>query len=131
MGLDMSLYAKEKILSLHGYKTADFSNRIMIASWSKANQIHKFFVNTCGGGFDVCQDMPVKRENLEELLELCKYVIEHPEEAEQKLSTKSGFHFGSTEYDECYVNELKNTVDMLERILNNDDLVDFIYRASW
>lgn len=131
MGLDMNLYAKEKILSLYGYKTAEYSNKIMVMSWSKANQIHKFFVDNCGGGFDVAQEMKVEREKLKELLGICKYVIEYPEEARQKLPTKSGFHFGSIEYDEHYYNELEWTIEALEKILNNDDLVDFSYQASW
>jgi len=131
VGLDMNLYAKEKMLSLHGYKTAAYSNKVMVISWSKANQIHNFFVDNCGGGFDVNQEMKVEREKLKELLKLCKYIIEHPEEAEQKLPTKSGFHFGSIEYNQRYYDDLEFTVESLDKVLNNDDFVDFTYQASW
>ena len=50
--------------------------------------------------------------------------------AESLLPSKSGFFFGSTEYDEYYLQDLKETVEMLEPLLN-DEHGDFIYRASW
>jgi len=102
-----------------------------VAYWRKANEIHNFFISKCANGVDNCQTIDVEPEELEELLELCKHVIEHPEEAEQKLPTKSGFFFGSTDYDDYYFLDLKETVTELEKVLKLKDIDYFTYRASW
>jgi hypothetical protein len=52
--------------------------------------------------------------------------------AEQLLPAQSGFFFGGTEYDEWYFEQLKSTVEQLDKALAipGDD-VEFIYQASW
>lgn len=57
--------------------------------------------------------------------------IEDPTIAKELLPTASGFFFGSTEYDQWYINDLKDTVKMLEEILSEPDGGDFVYEASW
>lgn len=53
--------------------------------------------------------------------------------AAKKLPTKDGFFFGGTAYDECYLEDLHVTVDMLEAVLTDERLEgwDFKYHASW
>jgi hypothetical protein len=147
MGLDMYLYANKRISTNYGdEKDMNFANKVaehlgvndlsaeisfQVAYWRKANEIHNFFISKCANGVDECQTIDVERGELEELLELCKYVIEHPEEAEQKLPTKSGFFFGSTDYDDYYFDVLKETVTKLEKALKLKDIDYFTYRASW
>ena len=123
--------------------------RVEVAYWRKANQIHKFFVDLTGEE-DNCQDIEVSREDLENLLSLCKQVLETRDKTlgdlkegevvagpEDILPTRSGFFFGSTDYDEYYYSDLERTVQVLEKILNHpgipkDDYSwSFIYRASW
>ena len=60
-------------------------------------------------------------------------VIDKPEICEELLPTQSGFFFGSTEYDEWYIDDIKYTRDRLQAIL---DLLDFdkwdiYYSSSW
>lgn len=50
--------------------------------------------------------------------------------AEKLLPTQEGFFFGSTDYDEYYVQDLQSTIDQIEPLLAEDD-GDFYYRASW
>ena len=70
----------EKIRSLFPemFKT-DNLNYITISFevgyWRKANQIHKWFVEECQEGNDDCKDYWVSRDQLKELLELCKEVL--------------------------------------------------------
>lgn len=45
------------------------------------------------------------------------------------LPTSDGFFFGSTDYDEYYLDDLKNTVEMIEPLLQEDG--DFYYHSSW
>jgi len=48
-----------------------------VGYWRKANQIHKWFVDNVQDGQDNCGYYYVSRENLKELLELCKEVLKH------------------------------------------------------
>ena len=69
----------------------------------------------------------------------------NPEVCETHLPTTSGFFFGSTDYDEGYLSDLEDTVNIIDRVLENQPMVtyerdgkevtypatDFTYRASW
>lgn len=107
-----------------------------VAYWRKANQVHNYFVLKCANGEDDCKPVYVSREDLKELVSLCKEVIENPQKAEAKLPTQSGFFFGSTKYDEYYKQDLEYTVKQLEPIikfLESKEGYDYeaIYEASW
>lgn len=146
MGLDMYLY-KEKFYSKirekhYGEKMPSIQNfedceSITVsgcaAYWRKANQIHRWFVENCGEGVDECQRIYVSKKKLEELLELCKKVLENKDEAEDIMPTQDGFFFGPTEYGEDYFIDLEETVKKLEKILSMPDIneIQFYYQASW
>jgi hypothetical protein len=51
--------------------------------------------------------------------------------AEELLPTASGFFFGSTEYNEWYIDDLKNTIEQLDKCLALPDDVEFEYHSSW
>lgn len=133
-----------------------------IAYWRKANQIHNFFVQNCGEGVDECQDIHVSRADLMELATRCNRILNNKKnidkkeitikdiftneerqetvrylkditEAEDLLPTTSGFFFGSTNYDEYYLQDLESTVKYLTPYLEEKDdwSTSFIYRASW
>lgn len=106
-----------------------------IGYWRKANAIHGWFVNECGGGVDECQDIFVPREKLVELRDLCKSAIKQPAMAGEVLPPTEGFFFGSSEIDEYYIQDLSDTVTMIDHILSaipeSDWEWEFIYRASW
>lgn len=51
--------------------------------------------------------------------------------AERMLPTQGGFFFGSTDYDEGYLADLRSTVEQLEPLLTEGGDGDFYYRASW
>ena len=105
---------------------------VEVAYWRKANAIHKWFVDTCGGGVDECQEIYVEREQLEELLTLARNAVANPHRVADILPTQGGFFFGSTDYDEWYMEDMKNTISMLERVLKSvPEGWDFTYRASW
>lgn len=61
--------------------------------------------------------------------------IADPRVAMELLPTQAGFFFGSTDYDEYYVEDLTFTKDVLTKILSEstaDDVASyFVYRASW
>ena len=148
---------------LEGQQTIEL--RLTVAYWRKANAIHRWFVEKCQNGVDECKSTDVSREQLTQLLELCKTTLqtletvpgdvhegrtyypdgrvqEHIREGEivaqqgiaaAKLPTQGGFFFGSTDYDEYYVQNLQDTVNQLESVLNNPKFNDwtFSYQSSW
>ena len=59
--------------------------------------------------------------------------IEDPTVAKDLLPTASGFFFGGTNYDEYYIEDLKHTKEILEKILKEDSegYADYYYNASW
>lgn len=47
-----------------------------VAYWRKANAIHHWFVENCQGGEDDCREAWVRKEQIQELVDLCKQVRE-------------------------------------------------------
>ena len=98
--------------------------------WRKANAIHKWFVDNCQDGVDDCRDAYVEFNQLQTLLDLCRIVIIDKSKAEQLLPSTSGFFFGNTEYDEWYYNDIQNTIEILEKALEDKD-GEYYYSSSW
>lgn len=58
--------------------------------------------------------------------------IEDTAKAEELLPTESGFFFGGTDYDEYYVEDLKNTIKILDECLWAENKEgNFYYHNSW
>lgn len=104
---------------------------VSVGYWRKSNQIHHWFVENIQGGVDECQEALVGREKLVELKENCEQVLESPVLAEQILPVSEGFFFGSTEYDEYYFEDIKDTVKIIDRVLQMPEEWDFVYQSSW
>jgi len=145
MGLDMYLYARQ--FAFNGFKNQELYNKIVqeapfaldtasvqvqVAYWRKANQIHKWFVDHVQDGNDDCEEYRVTRDQLQLLVDNCKLVLMNKEEAKTLLPRQEGFFFGSYEYDEYYWYDIQDTIDQLEKILNEyPEEWDFQYQSSW
>ncbi len=60
--------------------------------------------------------------------------ISNPEIAKEHLPTAEGFFFGSTDYDQWYVADLKTTKEILELVLaeiEEETSSDYYYESSW
>lgn len=110
-----------------------------VAYWRKANAIHNWFVENVQDGVDDCRKYYVSHKKLRELLDTCKTVlnsskdgliIEDSSVAVELLPTTNGFFFGSTDYDEYYLDDIKYTIDVLEEALK-DENAEFYYCSSW
>lgn len=104
--------------------------------WRKANHIHDWFVRNVQDNEDNCEYYPVSREDVEVLLDSCLEVLEYDEDesvAEALLPTTSGFFFGSTDYDEWYYSDTKETANKMQELLNNFDFENnyLVYSSSW
>ena len=60
-------------------------------------------------------------------------VIVNENEIAELLPTSSGFFFGSYEYDEYYFNDLRETIDVINNVLDETDFETYTitYRSSW
>lgn len=102
------------------------------AYWRKANAIHQWFVKNCQNNKDDCGEYGVSRDQLKELIDLCKQVLANRELAEKLLPSQAGFFFGSTEYDDYYLSDLQSTIDQLEPWLDESrEQWDLYYHSSW
>ena len=101
--------------------------------WRSNRALHRWFVENVQGGRDECQRSYVSREQLQELLAIVERVLANPELDSELLPTGAGFFFGSTEYDEYYIQDLQETKKILDDVLNDPifDGWDFYYQASW
>jgi hypothetical protein len=101
--------------------------------WRKANAIHKWFVDTVQDGLDECQETSVTLEQLQELSAIVNMVLADNSLAGEILPPTEGFFFGGTEIDDWYLEYLKDTKDILDKILTNPDSKNwqFYYQSSW
>ena len=155
MGLDMYLYKREYISgwNFRGDEDTSFYDSILeymnaercegsphanvevcVAYWRKANAIHGWFVENLANGVDECQSIYVTKENLIELRDLAASALKEPAMAGDILPPTPGFFFGSYDIDEWYMEDMKLTVEQIDKVLESvkdKEYADFIYRASW
>jgi hypothetical protein len=101
-----------------------------VGYWRKANQIHNWFVEYVQDGVDNCGEYYVCSDKLKDLLDLCKQVQADNSLAEELLPTTSGFFFGDTAYNEWYFKDIENTIEILEKVLDEKG-ADYYYSSSW
>ena len=123
-------------------------DRIMeqVGYWRKANHIHNWFVENVQEGEDDCRyHEEVTKETLEWLLDVCNEVLDsasmtngvltamNSRIARESLPTQCGFFFGSTDYGEYYVEDIKNTIDIITKVLETTDFETqmIYYVSSW
>lgn len=157
MGLDMYLTRKKYIGAKYDHNNVTGSVDIKINGvvvpidfkkityideevgyWRKANAIHNWFVDHVQEGVDDCKEYYVDFETLEELLGICKQVQENHDLAEELLPTIKGFFFGGTEYDEYYFDDIQCTIDILTKVIEEEEeynknkfYSEFTYQSSW
>ena len=144
----------------HIENCAEFDEEV--AYWRKANMVHGWFVRNCESIREdieikvTYQDLVKLLEDVNEVLEntvLVKgkvhigtkfsgdkveeeyadgLIVKDSSVAEELLPTTEGFFFGSYDYNEYYIQDLKDTVEILNKIIkesNEDD--EFLYYASY
>ena len=128
----------------HFRKTRIEGLNLEVMYWRKANAIHHWFVENVQQGDDDCGRYYVPFEKLEELLKLCEQVLtvyededmpkhKKAQELNTLLPTQAGFFFGSTEFDEWYIADIKNTINGLKMFLDSPvaQRCDYYYHSSW
>ena len=145
MGLDMYLQVKRRISdwepeekTLATAINELFPNTVKVTSinaevgyWRKANQIHNWFVTNVQDNKDDCGEYEVSREQLLNLRGQCELVLANLTLADTELPTLGGFFFGGVDYDEQYVQDLRDTITIIDNALELDKNWFFTYESSW
>jgi len=143
MGLDMYLNAKrflwyneEALAATVAQAFPEIKDRrvkeviVEAMYWRKSNQIHKWFVDNVQEGVDDCGHYDVSREKLEELRQLILKVLDTKNAT--LLPPQEGFFFGSNTVDQYYWEDLRDTMEKLDKVLADfTDSWDFEYHSSW
>ena len=88
-----------------------------ISYFRKVNFLVEYFENILGVDEILnCQSYTISKQDIEELIARCQFVLLNPELAEKLLPTRPGFFFGNTEYNEYYLKDVK---DVLDDMVNN------------
>ena len=107
-----------------------------VGTWRKFNALHGWFVENCQNGEDDCKEYHVDKSQLVNLLGVLKQVQEDFDatggiKAHELFPTQGGFFFGDTSYDEWYFENVKETVVLLEELIQEEGDGDFYYQSSW
>jgi hypothetical protein len=108
-----------------------------IGYWEKANAIHKWFVDHVQNGKDDNSSYEVSKEQLDQLLKDCRKVRAAYHGRLNKiikriLPTKSGLFFGNTKYNSGYLDDIEQTIKILESALEMyKSEHKFYYQSSW
>ncbi len=65
-------------------------------------------------------------------IEMGKIVVD-PSVAKELLPTTSGFFFGDTDYDQWYIEDIANTIEIIQNVLETTDFDTqmIAYISSW
>lgn len=111
-----------------------------VGYFRKFNALHGYIVSRFANGIDKCQPIKISETRRKQLLKDLNEVLEakdkdHDLTAEKLLPTRSGFFFGSTAYDEYYYEDVKDAIELFEKInkamKENKGKYDLVYQASW
>ena len=115
-----------------------------IAYWRKANAIHNWFVQNVQDNRDECQKSYVSAQDLRDLREACEQVLATQNNSlvsveevapDVGLAPLAGFFFGNVAYDEWYFEDLRYTVETINRLeavgVFDNAWTDIEYQASW
>lgn len=148
MGLDMYMYRKlyiknwehtakenryEVTVKRNGEVLEDWSNPTYIEKevgyWRKFNALHGYIVNEFAGGLDNCEQIYLSKEDLQKILDTLIDTYETKDAS--KLPPTEGFFFGSTDVDEYYWDDVKQSIEAFKTYVADNEEVDYFYTASW
>jgi hypothetical protein len=135
MGLDMNMYATngENLTQEELFGEEDLWQDLNSWSWRKANAVHNWMVENVQDGKDDCGLYEVFPTQITKLRGVVEKIIADPLQAPHLLPTASGFFFGSTEYDDWYMEDLELTLENLNEMMHEYKLgpTRFFYTSSW
>lgn len=99
-----------------------------VANWHNLHSIHEWFVDNIQYGDDDCRKYDVSYEELQELANICKIILEQNTKEEKLSKAKELLPSDYENYDERYLDELKEVQKILQ---NLDPQSEYSYDSSW
>lgn len=159
MGLDMFLYKKTYVKNW-SFEPKENKKRVYVSQggksikhikpkrvayiteevmyWRKSNHIHQWFVQNIQNGVDDCGNYELSIDQLKELRDECKIIVDDKSKAPTTLPTTPGFFFGSTDYDKYYHEDTKRTLKELNKLIEEYESIPegynkpyYEYHSSW
>jgi hypothetical protein len=105
---------------------------VPVGYWRKANAIHGWFIKESGKEDD-CSPLYFSSTQLNDLRKVCLEVMDKKDEdfAMENLPPTEGFFFGSYGVDAYYYEDVENTIDILNKALDVNNVAYYEYCASW
>jgi len=105
---------------------------VPVGYWRKANAIHGWFIRESGKEDDG-SILQFSNTQLNDLRRLCIEVRDKKDEdfAMENLPPTEGFFFGSYGVDAFYYEDIENTIDVLTKALDINNVAYYEYYASW
>ena len=143
---------EELLKKTNKYHIASKTTTYKIGYWRKFNALHYYIINHFAYGKDEGQKIYLLKSDLLEILEVLKkveksfetakikeekddYIIYENPIAEKLLPTKDGFFFGSLDYDNFYLDDIKISIKIFEEVLKlleeRPEEYVIYYQASW
>lgn len=94
-----------------------------VGYFRKVNFLVAFFEEK-GFNVETQADYYIDREDIEDLIERCKKVLESHDSAPELLPTMDGFFFGSTDYDEYYFEDVSEVLQFSKELLLKFDTLE-------
>ena len=85
--------------------------------YRKVNFLVQFVQSKMDHQMEDCEHVPLTIEQLTDLQDKCKKVLDDHSKANDLLPTCSGFFFGGTNYDEYYFQEVQQVYDDVSELL--------------
>lgn len=106
------------------FKCIDVKTSYLIGYFRKFNALHSYIVEKFANGTDDCNPVYLAKDDILQILSDLNWAKKGKT---SKLPTKTGFFFGSTEYD------VDEAINLFEKILHNIDFKKYYieYHASW
>lgn len=99
-----------------------------VGYFRKVNSVYRYFEDKLTD-----ETAWVTKDECEDIVKRCSAVLENPDLASELMPTRSGFFFGSTEYDKYYFSDLKDVRKQFKSFIKyfkTDDDLMFIH-MSW
>lgn len=124
MGLDQYLVARQA--------TAPDTEVITeVGYWRKANMVHNWVETNLGRELENCEETILTVDDLLALKATCEKVLANHDLAPIEMPTASGFFFGSTEYDDWYFSDLRDTIGIVDKALALGEGWEVYYHGWW
>jgi len=107
-------------------------NGEVVISWRKENHLqHWFIINTDYDEDTQKPSSPFKVSKLKQLVNVLKQVYDNHELAEDLMSTRNGFFYGSTDYSEYYFSCINREIRELKELIKNHKKGDTYTYGAW